>query len=263
MRQVIVSGLPRSGTSWTARALSFDPTFSYCREPDNWQFVPGWDRQWEWLYAAGTDDPPAAWTAHMERALTGQIMNLRTMEWNLGPILPLIPDSLRYVANKRPWLFRAKPNRLIKMVRVTLAHDWIVNRFPAAELLVVTRHPAGEFASWQRLSERNDGKGWELPLEALLDDEKLMDRHLRPYEAHMRRASGFWETATAIWGAVMRVVFDQHAASNAFHIVPFEWLCEDAETRFREVYARLGLTWSKAASGFLAKSDTHLAGSTY
>ncbi len=40
-RCVIVVGFPRSGTSWLAKCLSFAPDFTYYREPDNFNFVPG------------------------------------------------------------------------------------------------------------------------------------------------------------------------------------------------------------------------------
>ena len=40
-RCVVVAGFPRSGTSWLAKGLSFAPGFTYYREPDNFNFVPG------------------------------------------------------------------------------------------------------------------------------------------------------------------------------------------------------------------------------
>ena len=39
-RCVIVAGLPRSGTSWLAKCLSFARDFTYYREPETWTWWP-------------------------------------------------------------------------------------------------------------------------------------------------------------------------------------------------------------------------------
>ena len=55
-RCVIVAGLPRSGTSWLAKGLSFARDFTYYREPDNVDMVAeAEDRFWT-LYLTGHQD---------------------------------------------------------------------------------------------------------------------------------------------------------------------------------------------------------------
>lgn len=257
MRQIVVSGLPRSGTSWTGKALSFASGFSYCREPDNSDYVSGAPAKEYWnLYVRAGDNHPV-YGPHMERALMGKIANNFTMHEDYGPIVSRIPERFRSIAEYWPALYLRKPNVIVKLIRSSLALEWIADRFPGAHIISLLRHPVGQFESYLK-------QGWE-PADpaALLDDERLVADHLAPYADILRSADGFWERAGAFWGAINLVIYRQAQAGAAHNIVPFEWLCADAPTRMPELYKRIGLTWSKRSAAFVAPKEGTNDGAPY
>lgn len=257
MQRVIISGLPRSGTSWTGKALSFAPGFTYYREPDNSEFVPGAPGREHWnLYLRGGDEHPV-YGPHMERALSGKVVNNFVMYDDYGPIVSRIPQPLRFVADYCPALYRRQPNALVKLIRSSLALDWIAGRFPDARIVSLVRHPIGQFESYRR-------QGWE-PADpaSLLKDERLVADHLAPFADVIRSARGFWERAGAFWGAVNRVVYRQAQAGGAHSVVPFEWLCADAPARMKDLADRLGLGWTDQSRAFVAPRRASADGDPY
>lgn len=257
MRRVVVSGLPRSGTSWTGKALSFVPDFSYYREPDNSDFVAGAPGREHWnLYLRAGDGHPV-YVPHMERALNGEIATNFTMYEDYGPIVSRVPARLRPLAEHWPALYLRKPNVLVKLIRSSLALDWIAGRFPDVKIVSLIRHPVGQFDSYRK-------QGWEPADPAgLLDDERLVADHLAPFADVIRSAKSFWERAGAFWGAVNLVVYRQAQAGAAHSVVPFEWLCKDAPPHMEELHNRLGLRWTAAARTFVAPGASAADGDPY
>ncbi len=257
MQRVVLSGLPRSGTSWTGKALSFAPGFTYYREPDNSDFVPGAPGPEHWnLYLRGGDKHPV-YGPHMERALSGGVVNNFVMYDDYGPIVSRIPPPLRFVADYCPALYRRQPNALVKLIRSSLALDWIAHRFPDARIVSLVRHPVGQFESHRR-------QGWEPPDPAsLLEDERLVADHLAPFADVIRSARDFWERAGAFWGAVNLVVYRQVQAGGAHSVVPFEWLCAAAPVRMKELAGRLDLGWTGQSRAFVAPREADAEGDPY
>lgn len=257
MQRVIISGLPRSGTSWTGKALSFAPGFTYYREPDNSEFVPGAPGRDYWnLYLRAGDEHPI-YGPHMERALSGKVVNNFVMYDDYGPIVSRIPQPLRFVADYCPALYRRQPNAVVKLIRSSLALDWIAGRFPEARIVSLVRHPVGQFESYRK-------QGWE-PADpaSLLEDERLVADHLAPFADVIRSARTFWERAGTFWGAVNRVVYRQAQAGGAHSVVPFEWLCADAPVRMKDLSNRLGLGWTLRSHAFVAPRKTGVDGDPY
>lgn len=246
-RCVIVSGMPRSGSSWLGRGLSYAPGFTYYREPDNYHEVPEAKERFTWLYLTrGQDDPE--YHRLMVRACTGRVANTFTLGENPGPLLKHVGARGRRVGNRFPVLFVRQPNVLIKLVYASLNLDWLAARFPRAKQVCILRHPCGQFESWLRL-------GWEPEPARLLAIDRLMADHLHPFEAVLREARTFWERAGALWGAMARLLQRQTAPDSPRIIVRYEWLCTHPAEQFRELYGRLGLKWNDRASTFLVHAD--------
>lgn len=257
MKRIVISGLPRSGTSWTGKALSFAPGFTYYREPDNSDFVAGAPGPAYWnLYLRAGDKHPV-YGPHMERALNGGIANNFTLFEDYGPLVGRLPARLRPIAERWPALYLRKPHILVKLIRSSLALDWIADRFPGIGVVSLVRHPVGQFESYRK-------QGWEPADPAgLLADERLVADHLAPCADLIRSAKGFWERAGAFWGAINLVVYRQAQAGGAHHVVPFEWLCRDAPAHMRLLYDRLGLAWTPKAEAFVAPKSAGVDGDPY
>lgn len=247
-RCVIVAGLPRSGTSWLAKCLSFAPGFTYYREPDNWERVPGAERRFIFLYL-DRDHDDAAYRRLLTRASAGQVATAYTMSEDPGPLLRLLGKPGRRLGERFPVLFCRRPHVLVKLVHASLNLEWISANLPDARQIYIFRHPCGQFESWKRL-------GWEPRLEGLLENPRLVADHLRPFEDLLRSAQGFWERVGAYWAATMHVVHRQSQGDHRRHLVAYEWLCGAPIPRFQEVYRQLGLEWNSAVEQFIRRSNT-------
>jgi hypothetical protein len=248
-RCVIVAGFPRSGTSWLAKSLSFARGFTYYREPDNVDTVPGAEARFRTLYLTRHHDD-AAYRRLMTRALTGQIATRFTMKEDSGPLVAALGVKRgMWIAQRFPVLFFRKRHVLVKLVNANLNLAWFSAHFPAARQVFVLRHPCGQFESWQRL-------GWEPDPRALLENRRLVEDHLAPFAELLARADTFWERAGALWAATVRVVHRQTAAGDGRLIVAYEWLCADPLRRFQDLYRRLDMTWTAGAERFIRAADT-------
>ena len=206
-RCVIVAGLPRSGTSWLAKSLSFARDFTYYREPDNVDMVAEAEDRFRTLYLTGDHDDPA-YRRLMTRALTGRLATRFTMREDPGPLITALGGGrgLR-VAQRFPFLYFRKRHVLVKLVNSNLNLAWFTANFPHARQLFVVRHPCGQFESWRRL-------GWEPDPRALLENRRLVEDHLAPFADLIARADGFWERAGALWAATVHVVHRQTRAQD-------------------------------------------------
>ena len=245
---IVVAGLPRSGTSWVGKALSFADGCTYFREPDNFDHVPGALASFRWTYLPA-DRRDGAFEQQLQRALRGEERHPTVMSEDPGPILARLPPRLRYHLGSRfPALYLTQGRVLVKLIFSNLALGWIASAVPNARLVPVLRHPCGTYASWRRL-------GWSPEPQRLLLDERLMEDHLGPFERAIAEADGYWERAGAEWGAVAVVLDRQAKAHPDWLVVQHEWLCQSPVERFADLYRALGLAPSTSAARFLTASD--------
>lgn len=254
-RCVIVSGFPRSGTSWLAKCLSFAPGFTYYREVDNYEFVPGAEERFANIYLTAEHDDDA-YRRLMTRAAAGEVATARTLRQNPGPLLKHLRGPGRALGERFPILFLRKRHVLLKLVYANLNLDWISANLPHARQVCVLRHPCGQFDSWKRL-------GWEPRPERLLENPRLVADHLAPFADLIRAATDYWERAGALWAATVYVMHRQTPPGSPRLLVSYEWLCGDPVTRFEQLYAHLDLTWTPEAARFIRASDDEDDSRTY
>jgi len=172
--RVAVVGLPRSGTSWLAKALSLGPGISYYFEPD--VLLPA-NPLYRYL-------PPEADEPVLERVLAEHLDGRAVDEYVIAE------QGLRELL-ARP---RAR-TVLVKWVRAGLMLEWIGARFPGLSLVQIVRHPVPLFLSWRQ-------RDWDpdFNLQQLLSQRALMAGPLAPLADTLSHAEGFWEKAAAFWG---------------------------------------------------------------
>lgn len=244
--RLIVAGMPRSGTSWLARVLAHAGGMTYVREPDNAEFVPGADRRFDFLYLTAGDDHPY-YQGHIHRALHGRVATRFTLrdDPRLGPLV----RRLGPLGDRLGAALPIQRHVLVKFVFTNLALDWLADAFPDVPQVYVVRHPCGQFESWRRL-------GMDPRPTDLLEDPRLVEDHLAPFAAQMRATRSFWQRAGASWGATNRIVLRQTERRPGLRtIVPFEWLCEDPQARFRALFDRVGLAFTPRVERFLRDTD--------
>jgi hypothetical protein len=234
-RRIAVSGLPRSGTSWVAKALSRAPGVSYYFEPDS---VLGGD-YWNRYLAAGTNAPT------LERSLGDAFCGRVHTEYVLAE------QGFREIVTA--WQAETV---LVKWVKLVLSLDWFAQQFPDVTVVQTIRHPVPLALSWRP-------RGWDPGhhLGLMLAQPALMEGPLRQHADTMREAETFWQKTGAFWGAVSLMQLRQHRPGWVLR--EHEWYCMDPEARLRDLVSQVGLRWTDEVGRFVSGEDRGATGPGY
>ena len=254
-RAVVVLGLPRSGTTWTAKLLGCAPGTVTVMEPDNEKTsvaAMGAKRAVGRFPVLGAGDEPRpfrdlwAWALGGAGIGPGQRLGRRLA----APATAADREAL--VSGRPPARLRlagllSRPPRrpppgaggaarvVAKSVHVPLAAEWLADAFDV-DVVVVLRHPANVLASWLEL----DLPDRDRRLDALAAvKERYVDRwHLPP--------PGPTPLDRAVWQLGLMTAALEEASSRhpQWHVRLHEELCAAPEEAFRRLYEDLGLRWS-------------------
>ncbi len=177
-------GSGRSGTTWMASLLNAEGDARELFEPMHVMHTP-------WMAGGAThpyvdllDDGLVRW---FDGVFSGRHITSRTDRDNVG---------------ERP----ANATRLIvKDVFASLLAGPVSRMFPDVAVAVVMRHPSAVVASKQA----HDTWHWQREVQPFLDDGRLMEDHLWPYEEALQTwANGSeWERLVAVWCVLHVVLF--------------------------------------------------------
>lgn len=137
-RTLVISGYPRSGTTWLAEVVAAAPRTGIVFEPLNQLTVPAAKRagcSWENFYLP--DEPWPEGAAFLSDVLTGRVLT----RWTASRL------PLSRAANVSRWI--------VKFVRANQMLGWLVTHFPIPPPVLLMRHPCAVFASWVE-------RGWPL-----------------------------------------------------------------------------------------------------
>ncbi|TYB62756.1 sulfotransferase [Nonomuraea sp. PA05] len=235
---VLVTGLPRSGTSWVGKMLTAGGDLVYVNEPLNPQHPPG--------------HCPGVLNARVTHRFQ-YICDDNSADW-----LPAFRDTVRL---RYRWPAELRANRspydLARMLRygtaftlgrltgrrallddpfAVLSAAWFARRL-GCRVIALVRDPVSFVASWQRL-------GWTVHPRELLEQPLLVRDH--PEVLELRALAGSPDrvaTAAALW-RVTRAVLER---TPGILLTPYESLAADPVTGFRGLYAYAGLRWTPAA----------------
>jgi len=130
---VVVTGCPRSGTTWLGEIVSAVPGYRMLYEPLDMNRHPksrAMGLGWRPYIAPGTDWPEAE--AFLRYVLTGQLLDRSTT----------VHLSLAQVFMRRAWV--------IKSVRASAILKWMTEKFPIRTPILLIRHPCAVVASQMR-----------------------------------------------------------------------------------------------------------------
>jgi hypothetical protein len=237
---ILVSGAPRTGTSWTAKVLSLGGNIRYMREPLS---------HGGYAAALGLDGVPYLRAGDSDPKYEELWQKVLSMD-------PLVGRRW-LVAQSRSWLQRAPfwPARLlVKEVNCPLALDWLTSRFDMA-ILITIRHPCGYVASGLRLKEVGHAV---VELDQLLRQPRLMSLFS---EAERVRFEGLVDPVArmaAAYGIIYKLIGEQLADHPEWTLVHHETLCRDPRGAFRRLCQALGLNYNRRIEHFLTESTaTH------
>lgn len=252
---ILVTGLPRSGTSWVGKMLEASGEVVYVNEPMNPQHPPGrspgvLDAQvtHRFQYISAGDD------AEWRRAFTDTL----ALRYRLVP--ELRQNRSAYDLGRMAKYATAFTTGRLRRRRAMLddpyalfSTGWLVQEM-GCEAIVLVRDPVSFVGSWRSLD-------WRIHFHELLEQPALVRDHLEPYVERMRSLIGSTDwlaRSCLLWEATYDVVDRAFRSLPGVHLVSYESLVQDPMVRFADVYDSVGLTWSDAAAdGVRAATTEH------
>jgi hypothetical protein len=247
-RPILVTGMPRSGTTWVGRVLCAGKGAGYVNEPFNLSTSPGTLRV-----------PVDHWfpyvTADNEPAILGALEPLLRFNYPLGRELRRCRTRVELLHTLRWWRasLRSRGRRpLVKEPHAVFSAEWFARRM-RSDVVVTVRHPVAVVSSWKRL-------GWSFDFMNLLGQPALVHDLLRPLRSDMERAldpsRDLVDRVALLWHVVYRTVADYRERFPAFQIVRQEDLSREPAKGYRALYEVLGLPISREAETAIAAASS-------
>jgi hypothetical protein len=242
---ILVTGLPRSGTSWIGKMLQASGEVVYVNEPLNPQHPPGHSpgvlnaevtHRYQYICADNDEE----WAAAYHDTLRLRYNLVAELRRNRAPydLARMAKYSTAFTIGR----FRGR-RALFDDPFGTFSVAWFAQRL-GCRVVVSVRHPLSFVGSWRRL-------GWKAHLHDLLAQPLLMRDLLGPYADELGAAADSPDPITkaaVLWRVAYAALGDLNARQpGLLHMTRYEDLAGNPETAFRELYATCGLTWTKQA----------------
>lgn len=247
---ILVTGAPRSGTTWVGQMLACAPNVGYIHEPFNLTTDAGISgRPFSHFFQYVTSQNEAQYAPHLERTLR--------FSYDLRRQLPTVrsPRAVGRTARDLVTFTRARltdARPLVKDPIAVFSAGWLADRF-GMDVVVTIRHPAAFVASFKRL-------GWRHDFSSFLDEPQLLVDYLEPFEAEIRRFAerpgDTVDELILLWRLVYHTVDRYRAEHPDWTFVRHEDLSIDPVERFRELYRTLGLEFTADARSTIAEHSS-------
>jgi hypothetical protein len=261
-RSILIVGLPRSGTTWTMRALGSAEGTTTILEPDNedkypasihakrkvgrypvlraGDQAPGYHKLWDWILEGAHEDRRSRLARHLlGPGAVGRIHEGRSdpVTW-LAATLARDPRSLRTAGD-----LAGGPRIVTKSIHAQLAVEWLAAEFDV-DVLLLLRHPANVLASWMELNLKDSRNS---TLETRRD---IRSRYLEPWGVPLPGADPIERMSWRI-GLLIAAIEEASAQHPEWHVRTHDQLCANPTGEFQQLYAELGLAWGKPTEEFL------------
>jgi hypothetical protein len=238
---VLVTGLPRSGTSWVGKMLQAGGELVYVNEPMNPAHPPGrspgvLDANVEHYFHYICDRNGGPWLVAFRDTVALRYRLLAELRRNRRPYD--LARAAKYLAAFTRGRYRGQ-GALIDDPYAVMSVAWLVENV-GVRAVVLVRHPVAFVGSWRKL-------GWSVDPGELLDQPLLLADHLEPFREQLRslRGSSDWlATSCLLWCAAYTVVDSVRRAHPGVILQRHEDLSRDPVQQFRALYDALGLRWT-------------------
>lgn len=250
---LLVTGLPRSATSWAGKMLEASGSVVYLNEPLNPRHPPGrtpgvLDVEVTHQFQYICPDNEHLFLPGFRDAVAFRFHPVREVRRNHS-----VYDLGRAVKYWRDFSRgrRGGMRAMFDDPYAVLSCAWFAQRLDAS-ILVMIREPAAFVGSWRNL-------GWTIHYEELLGQPLLLRDLLGPWEAEMRALVGSSDDiakSSLLWRMTYSVIAEQRKQISTLHVRRHEDLSRDPIGGFQELYAELGLPWSTDAEAEIRAATT-------
>ena len=238
-RPILVTGGHRSGTGWVGEMLAAtpSPTVAYLWEPFSLRARPGLcAARFPYWFFYLRDQNAEPYRSALQDTLTfryrpgAELREARTPK----DLARLVRDWSRTAGYRRRG---ARP--LMKDPIALFSAEWVADTFQM-DTIVLIRHPAAFVNSIL-------GKGWEHPFDHFVRQPLLMrelsgwDDEIRAYAEHARP---LLDQAILLWNVIHDRILTYRERRADWAFLRHEDLSREPVAGFRQLYDRLGLTWT-------------------
>jgi len=245
---ILVTGAHRSGTTWAGKMLAADMDIAYISEPLNVLHRPGVFRaQVRHWYQYICDDNEAEYLPAFRHLL----------EYDY-----FLWDEIRSIRSRKDFLRMGRDfmifynalergqRALIKDPFAVFSVPWFAKRLNF-KVAITVRHPAAFASSLQRLN-------WTFDFNDLLEQPLLMRDHLESYREPMLsiHADDVIGQASLLWKMIYSVVHKFRETNPEWIIIKHEDFSRDPVNKYRELYATLGLDFTRRVEKFIRDASS-------
>jgi hypothetical protein len=252
-RPILVTGVPRCGTSWVGKMLDASGAVVYINEPLNDRHPPGRSPgilaapvQHRFQYITGANEPP--FLEAFTETLGLRYHVLAELSQNRSP-RDLARMAKYWNSFVRGRLRGRRP--LLDDPFAVFSTEWFARRLDC-QVVVVVRHPAAIAASRKRL-------GWRTDFRQLLNQSLLLEEWLHPFERDMRailRKPDWLGESALLWRMIYHVVGQLRERLRGIRIVRHEDLSLDPLGGYAQLYAALELPLTASTGRVIERSST-------
>ncbi len=249
---LLVTGLPRSGTSWAGKMLAAGGGLVYVNEPLNPQHPPGHSPgvlnatvTHRFQYICPDNEEP--WLSAFTDTVTLRYRFLAELRRNHSPYD--LARMAKYGTAFTIGRLRAR-RALLDDPFALFSAGWFRRRL-GCRVIILIRDPVSFVGSWHRL-------GWSVDSRELLGQPLLLRDH--PVVGSLPVDADRIASAAALWRVARDVIAALAANDDGIRLVRYEDLARDPLATYRELYDWCGLTWSAKAAARIRRACSGPAG---
>lgn len=232
-RPILVTGLHRSGTSWTGQMIALSPDVGYIHEPFSVNHHPGmFAGPIPFWFLHITDENEAEYLDHLRKTLSFSYSLGAELRAIRKPrhVTRIVRDGGRFMRHKHAG---ARP--LLKDPLAIFSAEWLAATFDM-QVVVLVRHPLSIAASMKRL-------GYRHPFGDFVKQPSLMEGYLQAYSAEIADLAGrqpsIAEEASLLWRMSTAVILGYQQRHPDWLFYRYEDLALDPDTHFEKIFREL------------------------
>jgi Sulfotransferase family len=252
---ILVTGMPRSGTTWVAHMLAAGGQVAYINEPLNPQHPPGGfpgvlDARISHRFQYICPDNEGAYLGAYRDLLRLRYRPLAEVRRNHHP--RDLPHQLHHLRTFMAGRLRRR-RLLVADPYAVFSIPWFVRRL-GFQVVVVVRRPVAAVASRKRL-------GWifepeELRRQPLLVRDVLDPLGIATGPAREPREERIIDTGALLWAAVHRSIDASRQELDGVHVVRHEDLSREPQREFARLSEWLGLEFGSRSARTVERATT-------